>query len=358
MKKRIGQFLLLLLVLFLAYVVFYPVPIDPQAWTPPVDVGLTGPYAPNEALSALHEMADGQCNRCEDVAVDSVGNVYAGDVNGNILAFSPDFKNRRVLVNTGGRPLGMIVDKQGNVYVADSPKGLLKISQTGAMEVLTNSCNNHPIVFADDLDFGPDSTIIFSEASNKFPDTIHVLDVLEHGANGTLFSYSLKTGKTERLLDSLYFANGVAVSRDGSYVLVNNMTKYQVLKYVLRGEKKGKVEVFLDNLPGFPDGVNISSGGTIWVSLPSPRSEELDKLLPHPFVRKVIYQLALTPAKPNHYGFILGFDESGKLTHNLQDPKGGYSDITNTVPFRNKLYLGSIYQTSIGVYELPGTTIK
>jgi hypothetical protein len=252
----------------------------------------------------------------------------------------------------------MIVDKQGNIYVADSPKGLLKISQTGSVEVLTNACNNKPITFADDLDFGPDSTIIFSEASDKFPDKIYMLDFFEHGANGSLFSYSLKTKKTERLLDGLHFANGVAVSRDGSYVLVNDMTEYRMLKYFLSGEKKGKTEVFLDNLPGFPDGVNRSHDGTIWVSMPSPRSKEYDDILPYPFIRKVIFLLNLSPAKPNHYGFILGFDESGKLTHNLQDPKGSYSDITNTVPFRNKLYLGSVYQESIGVYELPTSKVK
>lgn len=252
----------------------------------------------------------------------------------------------------------MIVDKQGNVYAADSPKGLLKISPSGAVEVLTNTCNNKPIIFADDLDFGPDSTIIFSEASDKFPDTVHMLDLIEHGANGNLFRYSLKTGKTDRLLDGLHFANGVAVSRDGSYVLVNNMAEYQMLKYFLKGDKKGKVEVFLDNLPGFPDGVNRSPDGTIWVSMPSPRSKELDNLLPYPFIRKVIFLLNLNPEKPDHYGFIIGFDESGKLTHNLQDPKGNYSDITNTVPFGNKLYLGSIYRTSIGVYELPESKVK
>ncbi|GAB2539284.1 SMP-30/gluconolactonase/LRE family protein [Spirosoma aerophilum] len=356
MRKRVNQVVLVLVGVFLAYILFYPVPIDPQGWTPQADVGLTGQFAPNHALGALHKMANGQCNRCEDVAVDSLGNVYAGDVDGNILAFSTDFKNRRVLAKTGGRPLGMIVDKQGNVYTADSPKGLLKISPTGVLTVLTNSCSGRLITFADDLDFGPDSTIIFSEASDKFPDAIHMLDVFEHGANGNLFRYSLKTGKTEQLLDDLYFANGVAVSRDGSYVLVNNMTKYQVLKYFLSGAKKWKSEVFLDNLPGFPDGVNISPEGTIWLSMPSHRSEALDKLLPYPFLRKVIFMLNLTPEKPKHYGLILGFDESGKLVYNLHDPSGSYSDITNTVPFQNKLYLGSIYQTSIGVYELPAST--
>lgn len=354
MKKRILQFLLVLLAITVAYLAFYPVPIDPQAWTPAPDPGLTGLYSPNTKLADVRKMANGQCLRCEDVAVDSLGNVYAGAYTGDIIAFSPDFKTRRVLTNTGGRPLGMIVDRQGTVYVADSPKGLLRVSPTGEMTVLTDTYNKQKIIFADDLDFGPDSTIIFSEASEKFPDPIHKIDILEHGPNGNVFSYSLKTGKTELLLDSLYFANGIAVSPDGSYVLVNNMNKYQVLKHFLSGDRKGQTEVFIDNLPGFPDGVNIGPDGTIWISMPGLRVADLDKVLPYPFIRKVLYRLPQTIQQGQPYGFILGFDKSGKLTHNLQDPKGGYSDITNTVPFQHKLYLGSITQTSIGVYDLPG----
>ncbi|GAB2557549.1 hypothetical protein GCM10027085_55950 [Spirosoma aerophilum] len=60
-------------------------------------------------------MADGQRKCFEAVAVDRVGIVYAGNVGGFYSGFYPGIKNRRVLVNTGGRLLGMIGDKQGHV---------------------------------------------------------------------------------------------------------------------------------------------------------------------------------------------------------------------------------------------------
>ncbi|WP_435356772.1 SMP-30/gluconolactonase/LRE family protein [Emticicia sp. SJ17W-69] len=353
MKKRIKQLLLILLVVAIAYLTLYPVPIDPEAWTPGVNIGFTGIYSPNNELSKIQKMADGQCPQCEDLAIDSSGNVYASASDGRILAFSPDFKEFNTIVNTGGRPLGMITDNQGNIYVADDTKGLLWVSTKGEMKVLSNAYNNQKMLFVDDLTFAPDSSIIFTEASRKFPDKTFVLDIIEHRPNGNMFRYYLKTGKTELLMDSLYFANGVAVSADGSYVLVNNMNKYQVLKHFLSGENKGKTEVFADNLPGFPDGVNIGPDGIIWVSIPTLRIELLDKVLPYPFLRKLILRIPQPEQKKHPYGFILGFDSSGKLIHNLQDPTGGYSGITNVVPFQNKLYLGSINEKSIGIYELP-----
>ena len=38
------------LILLLAYLVLWPVPIDPVAWNPPPAPELTGPLAPNDAL--------------------------------------------------------------------------------------------------------------------------------------------------------------------------------------------------------------------------------------------------------------------------------------------------------------------
>jgi len=351
MRQNILSVLILAAVLGLVYLLFYPVPIDPEAWTPPTNQGLTGPYAVNDKLTAIRKMADGQCPQCEDCAVDSTGNVYATASDGNILVFSPDFSERRIIANTGGRPLGIVVDKKHNLFVADDTKGLLWVSPEGNVRLLTNNYNDRQMLFLDDLDLAPDSSIIFTEASRKFTDKNFLLDIMEHRPNGNLFRFDLVTGDTELLMDSLYFPNGVAVSPDGSFVLVNHMNKYSVLKYYLSGDRKGQSEEIIDNLPGWPDGVNLGNDGTIWVSIPTLRVSLLDKVLPYPFIRKVFMRMPL-PKNDVPYGLILGFDGAGKLIHNLQDPTGSFAGITNTVPVGNRLYLGSVRANSIGVYEL------
>lgn len=349
MKKNIIRIAILIGVIGLIYLLFYPVPIDPGAWHPDPAPEFTGELAPNDHLGKVKKM--GECYQCEDVAIDKSGNMYASAADGNIIFFSADFSERRVIANTGGRPLGMVIDAANNIYVADDTKGLLHITLDGKVTLLTNSYNKQKMLFLDDLALLPDSTIAFTEASRKFTDSEFVLDIIEHQPNGHLFSYDLKTGTTNLLIDSLFFGNGVAVSMDSSYLLVNNMNKYQVLKYYLEGDKKGTYDIFLDNLPGFPDGVNIAADETIWVSIPTLRINILDKLLPYPFLRKVALRLPQSNNTPA-FGFILGFNKEGKLIKNLQDPNQWFTGITNTVPHKNKLILGSIREDQIGVYEL------
>jgi sugar lactone lactonase YvrE len=350
----IKQTILFLLAAVVLYLAFAPISIDPVAWTPPVNPGFTGAYAPNDRLATIEKKAEGICAECEDVAVDTNGQIYGGAANGDILVFNADFSTHKVLANTDGRPLGLAIDNKTNyLYVADAIKGLLEVRPDGTIHVLTDSYEGRRLVLTDDLALTPDSTILFTEASYKMPLGTYKLDLMEHRPNGFLFEYDYKTGKTNVLLDSLYFPNGVAVSADGSYALFSNMGKYQILKYNLKGAQKGQLSVFADNLPGFADGVNIGPDGTVWLSMVSPRLAIMENLMPHPTLRKVVARLPafLQPA-PARYGFILGLDANGAVKYNLQDPTGRYAGITNCVPHGDYLLLGSLLEHSIGLYKL------
>ena len=71
--------LLSLLGLFLLAIILFllwPSPIDPVAWTPPKAPELTGVYEPNNKLANVDILFEGQCNKCEDVAIDSTGRIY------------------------------------------------------------------------------------------------------------------------------------------------------------------------------------------------------------------------------------------------------------------------------------------
>ena len=57
---------------------------------------------------------------------------------------------------------------------------------------------------------------------------------------------------SETLLDDLYFANGIALSDNEDYLLVNDLVRARILKYHLKGDKRGKTEVLL-RTPGLPD---------------------------------------------------------------------------------------------------------
>lgn len=43
--------------------------------------------------------------------------------------------------------------------------------------------------------------------------------------------------------------------------------RFRCLKYWLKGEMKGKTEIFIDNLPGAPDNINLAPDGSFWIAL-------------------------------------------------------------------------------------------
>lgn len=342
-----------IIVLMILYIFFYPVPIDPQVWTPPKAPPLEGDYAPNDLLSKITRY-EGKCLHCEDVAIDSLGRLYGAAENGEIVRFDPQTGTAEVFANTEGRPLGMDFDPRGNLMVADSYKGLLSISGNGKIRTLATEYGGRSFGFTDDLEVAKDGTIYFSDASWKFPVANYTLDLLEHSPNGRLFAYNQATKQTTLLLDSLYFANGIALSDDQSFVLVNETGMYRVTRYWLTGPKKEQHDTFIANLPGFPDGISSGDDSIFWLTLISPRKPTLDDIMDKPFWRKVLVRLPqfLQP-KPKRYGFILGLDQNGKVIYNLQDPKGGFAQISSVQQFGNQLYLGSLAEEAIGVLSIP-----
>lgn len=43
--------------------------------------------------------------------------------------------------------------------------------------------------------------------------------------------------------------------------------RFRCLRYWLKGEKRGKTEIFVENLPGAPDNINLAPDGSYWIAL-------------------------------------------------------------------------------------------
>jgi sugar lactone lactonase YvrE len=336
------------------YLFFWPVPVDPAAWSPPVAPKLEGVFAPNSQLSAVERLGEGVCLAPEDMAFDAQRRIYTGCQDGRIVRMSPSGGRPEVFVDTNGRPLGLAFDALGNLLVADAYKGLLSVNPAGAVTVLSTQAGGVPFKLTDGMDIASDGQVYFSDASSKFSLNRYRLDLLEHRPNGRLLVYNPKTNETRILLSGLYFANGVAISPDGAFVLVVETGKYRVRRLWLKGPKQGTSEVFIENLPGLPDGISSNGRGVFWLALATPRDRKLDQMLPRPFLRKVIARLpqAFLPG-PKDYGFVLGLDTAGLVVQNLQDPSGGYAQVTSVREYQGMLYLGSLSEDAIGRLPAP-----
>ncbi|MEP6912751.1 MAG: SMP-30/gluconolactonase/LRE family protein [bacterium] len=371
--KRLFLFFAALAAIVVVYLLLWPVPISPKAWTPPTGPPLTGTYQENVLLSGVDRLAlvpSGTGFAPEDVALDSENRIYAGLSDGRIMRLQADGTSPHVFSNTQGRPLGLAFHPNGNLIVADAIKGLLSIAPDGSVTVLTTGADGVPFGCPNDLDVANDGTIYFTDASSKFPLTNFTADILEHGPNGRLLAYDPATKITRTVLSNLSFANGVAVSPDQSFVLVVETGEYRVHRVWLNkgstgvdvgqsqtsiaGPNYGRSEIFIDNLPGFPDGISSNGRDKFWLALVTPRDKALDKLLPHPFLRKVVMRLPkfLQPA-PQRYSFVLGLDLNGKVSDNLQNGSADcYAQIANAVERQGSLYFGSIGESAVGRYRL------
>ncbi len=354
MKRKLALALLILTVLLSAYLLAWPVPINPVAWSPPPAAELAGMYAQNSDLSKIERLpVDGFAP--EDVAIDNQDRMYCGTQDGLIFRFQSDRTRPEVFANTHGRPLGLVFDHNGNLIVADGSKGLLSIDRDGKIDLLSTQADGVPFACTNDLDVAEDGTIYFTDSSYKFSLIDLKADILEHQPNGRLLAFDPSTRQTRVIVRNLYFANGVAVSPDQSFVLVCETGSYSVRRVWIKGPKAGQSDVFIDNLPGFPDGIAANGRDMFWLALVTRRDSILDAIMPLPFLRKVVMRLPnfLQP-DIKRYAFVLGLDTDGHVVQNLQDPSPEcFAQISNVIEHKGKLYFGSIGEKAIGRMSAP-----
>lgn len=345
--------LLLVLVAAVAAGLFWlfttPAPFESVGWNPEPAPEMVGPLAPNEELRKATLLGLGKIHGPEDVAVDAQGRIYSGLADGRIVRITGE--KVEVLVNTGGRPLGMAFDASGNLIVCDAWKGLLQVSPEGRISVLTAGTDGLPFAFTDDLDIAKDGKIYFTDASSKWRQPDYLMDYFEGRPYGRLLVYDPATRQTKTLLKDMYFPNGVALSQQEDAVFVAETYRNRVGRYWLRGPKAGQYEIVADNLPGMPDNINSDRAGTIWIALPSTRKAIADLGNRQPWIKDLVVKLprSLWP-KPDRVGFALAIDENGKILKTLQDPGGEHLRmITSVLPANGKLYFGSLENDRIGM---------
>ena len=376
------------LVAVAAYLAFWPVVIEPAAWSPQANVGYTGAHVVNDKLAGLKQIALQAGQEGPEFLLPHAGHLYTGLANGDVLRMQPDGQGQTLVANTGGRPLGLDVDEQGRLLVADAMKGLVRITGQGpqakveaVLTTVPHGGSGDPIRYADAVKVGPGGVIWLTDASTRFGARDNggtfeasVLDILEHSCTGRLIALT-PAGQARVVMDGLCFPNGIAFSADGKAMFLSETGTYRVLKVDLSrldagagagtaavsaeaALAQGAAKVILDNLPGYPDNLSRGADGRLWTGLTKPRSPVIDFAGPYPFIRSLTLCLprALWPV-PKPYGHLIAFDESGKVLDDLQDPTGSYPETTAAVEMDGKLFVQSLHAHSVGWMPYKGPAL-
>lgn len=341
------------IVLLVGYLLLWPTAIQPVAWSPSPIPPLTGIYLANDELGGLERIPTNGMGP-EDLTLGPDDRLYAGLEDGRIIRFYPDRpEESETYVNTGGRPLGLKFNGEGELIVADGMRGLLSINQDRFVQTLTDSVGGTPLVFVNHLDVEEDGTVWFSDSSQRFKGNA-VLDMMEGSATGRLLSYEPRTGMTRVHLEGLRFANGVSLGPDDRYVLVSETLAARVTRFWVRGERQGTSEVFIDGLPGYPDNIAFNGTDSFWVALPMERMETWENLAPKPRLRSVLMRLPSLPApSPRPIAWVLRIDVDGNVVGSHQSRDDGYSVVTSVIELTDSLYLGSVALDSVARAPLP-----
>ena len=360
--KKVALGLGMLLLALMAYLAFWPVPIDPVSWKAPVAPGYVGPHAVNQKLASLKLIDLGGEEGPEHVVLARDGKLYTTVLSGNILRMNPDGSGREVFANTGGRVLGFDFDAAGNLIAADAVKGLLSISPDRKITVLADQVGGDPIRYADAVVVARNGKIYLSDASTRFAPAqwggtfeASVLDIIEQASTGRILEYDPATRATRVVAKGLSFANGVALSQDEKDLFVAETGKYRVWKIPTDARELdiaqggAPARLLLDNLPGYPDNLMRGLDGKIWMGLTKPRSPVVDGMAEKPFLRSMTLRLprAMWPV-PKAYSHVIAFTEDGKVVADLQDPSGAYPETTAVTETADRLYVQSLHARGLG----------
>ncbi|CAO2829455.1 unnamed protein product [Amaranthus hypochondriacus] len=310
------------------------------------------PRVNNRMLQIADFIGSGRVIGPEDMAYDSrSGILYTGCEDGWIKRVKVEGLSGSELVvedwvNTGGRPLGIAIGDDA-LIVADAYKGLLKIAMNREVKVLSDEAEGQKFKLTDGVDIAKDGTIYFTDASYKYDLQNYVHDHLECRPHGRLLSFNPHSGITKVLLKDLYFPNGVALSPDQNSLIFCETRMKRCRKYWIQGSKKGSVDGFIDNLPGFPDNIHSDGQNMYWIGIPSMLNPYLEHANTYRIVRKAMSMMdkyiSLHHIQKN--GGILGVDLQGNPTVHLYDP--ALSLITSVIQVLDHLYIGSLHDSRI-----------
>ncbi|MCB1432891.1 MAG: SMP-30/gluconolactonase/LRE family protein [Alphaproteobacteria bacterium] len=323
------------------------------------------PYALNNRISRTEYIGLGELEGPEDVVLDRDDHLYCGTRHGEIVRFfAPDYKRWEVFAHTGGFPLGLAIDRDGNVLSCVGAMGLYSISPKGEVKQLsaetkrsyTSVVDDAMLRDPNDLDIAPDGKIYFTDSTTRYDAHDWAIDSIEGRPTGRLLVYDPKTGETKTLLDNYRYANGVCMAHDGKSLFFAESWACRVHRYWLEGPKAGTAECVIKDMPGYPDNINRASDGNYWMAWLGMRTPSFDLALRHPGFRKRMSRRLPQDEWlfPNiNTGGVVKFAEDGSIVETLGDMTGvSHPMVTSMREHKGYLFVGGILNNRIGRYKL------
>ncbi|XP_027347254.1 protein STRICTOSIDINE SYNTHASE-LIKE 10-like [Abrus precatorius] len=242
-----------------------------------------------------------------------------------------------------GRPLGLKFNTATcELYIADAYFGLLVVGLGGGVaRQLATSADGVPFRFTNALDIDTKTgEVYFTDSSILFQRRVYVAIILSGDRTGRLLKYVPSTKNVHVLLKGLAFPNGVALSKDNSFLLLAESTTLKILKIHLRSSEIHAIENFAQ-LPRSPDNIKRNAKGEFWVALNSGRGkiQSLENKIGS------THQWSADPVA-------VKFDEEGNAIEVLDGKYGQQlNSVSEVLEYGERLWIGSAVQPYVGVIK-------
>ncbi len=152
----------------------------------------------------------------------------------------------------------------------------------------------------------------------------------------------------EKIATGFVYTNDGALSPEEEFLLIAETGRARVHRLRLNGLLAGERELFLDNLPGYPDNIEAQGDGTYWIALASPRVP-VEALMPFLVRRKSVWRLApIARPAPIEKGHLLQVDGEGRVLCSLQDPSADLGITTGGRVIDGQLYVMTLDSPGLG----------
>lgn len=261
-----------------------------------------------------------------------------------------------------GRPLGLrFNNKTGDLYVADAYHGLRVVSAGDKVSrPIEPRSADDPFSFANGVEIDHETgAVYFTKTSTRFHRREFLNIVISGDTTGRLLKYDPKSGQVQVLADGLAFPNGLAMSEDGSYLLLAETSTGKIMRYWL---KTSTLEEFAQ-LPGFPDNIKASPRGGYWVALHAKRGKIAELSTTYPWLRRLVMKLPArrvqgVMALLGRFGrqvIALRLSEEGKVVEEVTvhgAARKAFASISEVEERDGCLWIGSVLSPFLGFYRL------
>ena len=206
-------------------------------------------------------LGDTRLSHPEGVAVHPDGSIWCGGDRGEVYRIAPDGSSFEVVASTGGFSLGMVFDRNLNLYICDLGQASVYRLETksGTLTRFSNpslgmKVPNYPVI-----DFDRNRLLVSDSHAPKVP-------------GPGVWEIDLESGDGKLWCDEDFdFANGLAFTPDKSALLVVESWGRAISRVeILEDGSAGKKSRVISGMRAIPDGLAYDDFGNLFIACYEP----------------------------------------------------------------------------------------